>query len=554
MIIVCKECGERFLFSEYEKKRYESKNLFTPARCPICRAAARERRNKSERVKQYELGKQKRAEEAKRYETALKKWDTLAVEEIRPSADNVLYIIGNGFDLMHKVPSSYYDFRDSMGKNSRIRTILDTFLTPEDIWADLETALGKFNMDMIAGDMVIDMFLDEFDVYDGDSGEAEYFMAVENASAPIVDITIELPKRLEKWVNTLTVGTEDRPLKDMIRPGKVLCFNYTEFIETMYGVPHENVCYIHGCRAKNNRRPSRNLILGHAPSDELSEFDTSYSNELSEYKQGMIEIARNHIIDRFIDHDEYLTKDCRKIIEYHKDFFDSLSPVSEIITVGHSFYDVDMDYYRETASRLPGAKWYFGCYSIKDLKRAEKMIETLGIRKQNVKSFRTDTVQVRENERRETAITAGVPKEKTVCSSPDGNWRLNKLEHSLYIVDDRTKEICYSVILPAPVRRGVFSEKGDRLFVRFGGSDFGLLVFERSGTEWDFVSEIIKDGFLLFSDRLRHIILSDNDIFFVYNNRELRYSFQTGELISNRAERGAGKREFNGQDIVGELK
>ena len=51
-------------------------------------------------------------------------------------------------------------------------------------------------------------------------------------------------------VDSLTVGTADRPLKRLFRNSKVLCFNYTEFVETMYGAPNENVCYIHGSRKR----------------------------------------------------------------------------------------------------------------------------------------------------------------------------------------------------------------------------------------------------------------------------------------------------------------
>ena len=42
--------------------------------------------------------------------------------------------------------------------------------------------------------------------------------------------------------------SDDRPFSMLHGDYKVLSFNYTEFIETLYGAKSKNVCYIHGCR------------------------------------------------------------------------------------------------------------------------------------------------------------------------------------------------------------------------------------------------------------------------------------------------------------------
>lgn len=44
------------------------------------------------------------------------------MDAVRPGDDNILCILGNGFDLMHNVRSSYYALRDSIGKNNSLRT------------------------------------------------------------------------------------------------------------------------------------------------------------------------------------------------------------------------------------------------------------------------------------------------------------------------------------------------------------------------------------------------------------------------------------------------
>ena len=395
MIICCKDCGRQFQFTENEKKRFDANGWQPPVRCPECRRTARKRREAAARASLDEAKRQKALENAKRFEAALSSVSTVPIDEIRPSDGSTLYVIGNGFDLMHKVESTYYDFRDSLGKNSKIRNVLDEHLTPDDIWADLETSLGQFDMELIAGDATVDTFLDLFDVYDGDSGAAEYFAAIDSATHPIVYISAELPRRFAAWVETLTVGTDDRPLRGLIGPGKVLCFNYTEFIEEMYGVPREDVCYIHGRRGGGKKAPRTKLILGHLPSSSAVCLDEHYSAVCEEFRQNMINSARGMILDRFFEHDEFLTKDCRRIIADHADFFDGLSNVENIITIGHSFYDVDRDYYSKIASVAANARWYFGCYGIGDLERAEKMTTALSIPKKNVRFFRTDKIKVK---------------------------------------------------------------------------------------------------------------------------------------------------------------
>ena len=90
----------------------------------------------------------------------------------------------------------------------------------------------------------------------------------------MITISDHLHRRFQDWVDQLTVGTKDRPLAGMFRRGKVLCFNYTEFVEQLYGIPEENVCYIHGCRRKKKGLPRERLVLGHMPGASDAAFDT----------------------------------------------------------------------------------------------------------------------------------------------------------------------------------------------------------------------------------------------------------------------------------------
>ena len=65
-----------------------------------------------------------------------------------------LYIIGNGFDLWHGIPSRYADFKAYVRQHDRqlLRTV-DDYLPAGDDWSDLESALADLDIDSIIDDL-----------------------------------------------------------------------------------------------------------------------------------------------------------------------------------------------------------------------------------------------------------------------------------------------------------------------------------------------------------------------------------------------------------------
>lgn len=68
------------------------------------------------------------------------------IPNIPPHNDEVLYVIGNGFDLSHGIESSYRHFAQwvkAQGNNQLIG-LMDTFFSNKrSLWSDVETALGN---------------------------------------------------------------------------------------------------------------------------------------------------------------------------------------------------------------------------------------------------------------------------------------------------------------------------------------------------------------------------------------------------------------------------
>ncbi len=197
------------------------------------------------------------------------------------------------------------------------------------------------------------------------------------------------------WVESLKVpDISYRPLNGIIRNSKTLNFNYTEFIEELYGVDKENVCYIHGCRRKEKYRPKDKLILGHVPSAGDNDIVGNY--RLPKYKSSrkryMVEAAIDTAARNLSWYDEETTKNCKDIIKSHQEFFDDLTNVNRIIVVGHSLSPVDWDYFKKIQSvnnNENNIEWFFSCHSASNIESIKMFAGAMDIKAEQITLFIT---------------------------------------------------------------------------------------------------------------------------------------------------------------------
>ena len=519
----CKACGKHFL--DTKNKSY-------------CRICSKKWYKEVER-RQKEADDQRWQEENRRnrvlFEEKISGYSIIDMKDIVPHA-HALYIIGNGFDLMHRTPSSYYNFRDSLGKRNRLRESLETALTAEDIWADFENSLGSLNLDLMGSRHIVDMWLDDFGIYDDeDAGAAEYYMAVEAAASPIINLVNELQPAFRRWVNSLEAGTNDRPLADLIRTdGKALDFNYTEFIETLYGV--RDVCYIHG-----NRKKKGKLILGHRPGVESLLHEKE--REPKSYRQAVIDVAQDNVLDLIGQYDKELTKNSQEIIKNHQAFFNGLADIDQIIVIGHSISQVDWDYYIEIRKRAEKAHWYFGIFGLNDLKNMEDLIQTLGIKEYSV--FRTDGIRTEANK-----DEAGKPR---MPGAPKP--RVFKNKDTIVTIKesyDLTINGNYELILPNSAKKVVFI--GDFILVTMDDLDGSILLFKRQENSWAFVDRLQNfEHQSLINRRLNHVYYEGHEITFVFNNRVRKYDLNSSKMVINQQIRDAKSKEYSGIDVIKQI-
>lgn len=309
---------------------------------------------------------------------------------VLPFPDKTLYIIGNGFDMMHGVPSDYHQFRNFLGKDSEIRLALEQYLTKEDLWADFEDSLA--HIDSRAMLNVVDDWLELYGVSDPSAQAADFFTAVESAVLPAQIIRNGLPEQFRLWVDSLSPRPGERPLEKLLsREGSYLNFNYTEFLETLYDIPRSNILYIHGCRKDRNQE----LVLGHAPGAEdglpLCEYGKSKAKEGPENKDRMIQEGRETAAHYIAHYEEATTKHTHALIRANRQFFRKQADVRDVAVIGHSLCPVDYPYFREIIKNCENpadVNWHISWYCEEDLKRSARFAAEMHIRESQIELFK----------------------------------------------------------------------------------------------------------------------------------------------------------------------
>lgn len=335
-----------------------------------------------------------------------------------------LYIIGNGFDLLHGVKSSYAMFREYLKRRDKALSFeMDTYFECENFWGDFENNLAFLSREMVmeSVDTMLDTYMDTFDEDDDDFSYADYFAAIEMGIQVIPDLLENLPRRFKQWIRTLyPQGGENEALDKLFnRDALFLNFNYTEFLETLYGVPKDNILYIHGDR----RDQKKKLIIGHGrnPNKDFSDWydrnkgqqrfnnyrkgrkGSRYRNDsltyLTYFNNSELEgnwrnpiryYAADNAAGTIESYFEHSAKKTDEIITNNLTFFDSLKGIKEIVVIGHSLSPVDHPYFRKIIEKntTPDKLHYkISWYSDADKDRVRKFAAMMGIDERNIEMF-----------------------------------------------------------------------------------------------------------------------------------------------------------------------
>lgn len=266
--------------------------------------------------------------------------------------DNKLFIIGNGFDLHHQIPSSYWQFGEYLAQADTgvYETVKEYLNFDENFWNFFEERLATFD-----SDAVIDHAENFLVSYGAEDWSDAYH---HNYEYEIEQIVSQLSGKLRAcfgiWIRGLLIPSSNSPVKvKCIDPtAKFINFNYTPTLEKVYAVPDGNVLHIHG----DSRQLDSQLILGHGWEPQANEKLSRFVDEDTDTRvAGGYELIDQYFLDTF--------KKTDRILAENSTFFVKLNTVNQVFVLGHSLADVDKPYISEIIKNLrDDACWTISFY------------------------------------------------------------------------------------------------------------------------------------------------------------------------------------------------
>ena len=171
-----------------------------------------------------------------------------------------LYIIGNGFDLHHRVESGYDHFAHWLRKHDR--QLFDTYRRVcryDALWQDFERGMAYVDRSYFL-DMSAPFLPDLTDRDPDDLTGADIFLAGDWGNDYAVDLVTRLKKRFAQWIRSIKVPSDyDDKMVELDHEARFFSFNYTDFLEARYKIAPEQVMHIHGLASDQKSQ----LIVGH---------------------------------------------------------------------------------------------------------------------------------------------------------------------------------------------------------------------------------------------------------------------------------------------------
>lgn len=322
-----------------------------------------------------------------------------------------LNIIGNGFDLYHGLPSSYYFFGCYLIKNipefyKEIAGVYNfkfvnvinphtedyEYVVEDMFWRDFERHLGEVNESFFIDTHDYDLDLENDDPIDIEMNEDIVAEKLKQAFVNWVKDTLDQDANYKLILKDMEKGNNLRKFKS---DDYFLVFNYTHTLQKIYNIRDERIHYVHGeCLGYEDDE----LIIGHGNDDKIKEIeqDIRKFEQIYNFKQS----SRNTINEyncllRFLSK---LRKDVDTCKVYCNWFYKKMgNDIKTINVIGMSLGEVDIPYMKQIRKKWPNAKWQFSYYSEEDKDRISKVAKNeLGLSKSKYNIFNFSNTAAQE--------------------------------------------------------------------------------------------------------------------------------------------------------------
>lgn len=301
-----------------------------------------------------------------------------------------LYIIGNGFDIHHGIPSKYSSFQEWLSHFdkdtlSKLEEIFDTCVL--EWWYEFEKNLGnaydvKPYVEGVTSDHRPDYGSDDYrdrDLYEA-KNEIEWDFG---------GLLQSLRYDFQCWANSLHIESTNRAIDIIRRDSFFLTFNYTHTLEKLYGIPSSQILHIHGdisCKDSILVGHGRDYASIRADLDDLCE-DPPDSLPVGQYyrwygdavSRTMDDFPTIMAKDTTASLMMSVQKNVATVISKNQSFFRSLKEVEKIYIYGFSFSDIDIPYIEEVMNNVQTevVDVEISYYSPNDQARAKAVFEKI---------------------------------------------------------------------------------------------------------------------------------------------------------------------------------
>ena len=299
-----------------------------------------------------------------------------------------LNIIGNGFDLYHGLPTSYYyfacyllsrneevydDWADMYGFAKGIFHMpseeLERKIDNAGYWCDFEERLGYISSDWVEDSLLDDLCLENSDAVDLPVYRPNHVTTIRELLNAWIRETVDTEYNF-KIVQRL-LGTKRLDISDS---DAFLSFNYTHTLEKIYHV--HNVLHIHGESTFDIEK--NELVIGHG-NDSVIQKMREEIQSLEQYYYEQYARNRIHEYQFEIDILEDLKKPVQMCMKNLKSFLNEIPQPEAICAYGFSLSDVDMPYIKFIRDKWPNCRWMFSYYRDSDQKKISKAVKSLGL-------------------------------------------------------------------------------------------------------------------------------------------------------------------------------
>lgn len=283
-----------------------------------------------------------------------------------------LYVIGNGFDLHHKLPTSYSYFYQ---ENNELLDGLSNYFPnshDETPWHNFEENLEKYDAEIIFSEC------NHLDIGDEKFKLSMLYGLEDELAEQTKNIVSDLQDAFSEWINSIEIDPDKIVERLNLEPNSsYLSFNYTTTLEKIYDIPKDSILYIHGCAERYD-----DLIFGHGLNiDEDPQFDedgeslrTPFSDAISSSRYPLSALKKP-VVD---------------IINKNSIFFSSLSNLERVLIIGHSISRVDHPYFIKIKENVSNnCKWVVSYYSDEEKEEHMKNLSACGIEMKNITLFPT---------------------------------------------------------------------------------------------------------------------------------------------------------------------